>query len=141
MSPLVHAWSASKVVWQFYFPSSEHYNWQPGTCIDLTTAARSTIRGEIQLARIRLAWPDPTGRQDTLSHVPTPSGIFVGHSQLTFQASFPQVTKCWGKNVQGKGVGDTPHKSSYSTTVLCINRVRYAWLHSLAYLCDLLVSK
>ena len=136
MSPLVHAWSASKVVWHFHLPSSEHYSWHPGTCMDLTTAARSTIRSEIQLARIRLAWPDPTRRLDTLSPVPTPSGILlvihrptssgfvlVIHRSLPFRLLSLQATNAGvRKNVQGKDVGDTPHKSSHSTTVsLCIN--------------------
>ena len=83
MSPLVHSWSAGKVVWHFYLPSSEHYNWQPATCLDLTTAARSTIRGEIHTwqqlhdpqSEVKYSsqgyvfvWPDPTG---WLSLVPT----------------------------------------------------------------------
>ena len=126
MSPLVHAWSASKVVWHFHLPSSEHYSWHPGTCMDLITAARSTIRSEIQLARIRFAWPDPTRRLDMLSLVPTPSGILlVIHRSLTFRLLSLQATNAGvRKNVQGKDVGDTPHKSSHSTTVsLCINRV------------------
>ena len=134
-------WSAGKVVWHLYLLSSEHYNWQPETRMDLITAAQPTIRGEIQLARIRTKSrvARPTARLATLSLIPR---TCVCHSRKPYLSGFfpclgTASDQWWGKNVQGKNLGglcksfrSTMHKSS-------VPRTPYAWLRSLAGLCGL----
>ena len=41
------------MVWHLHLLSSEHNNWQPGTCMELTTAAQHPIWGKIQLTITR----------------------------------------------------------------------------------------
>ena len=133
MYPLVHAlprWSAGKVVWHFYLLSSEHYNWQPGTRIDLTTAAQPTIRGEIQLARIcrvamqgksRVARPHCETRASYPGLCPGLLDLCFSFTEAYLSGFFLCVSTAsdqwWSKNVQGKSLGDTLLNHS---TPLCI---------------------
>ena len=124
MSPLVRAFpklSAGKVVWHFHLLSSEHYNWQPGTCLQQQRDPRSKVKYSSQGYALNLAWRDPTARLDTLSLVPRPSGlVFVIHGAYT--SGFFASDQCQGKNIQGKSLGDTLCKS-IPLDYLCINRV------------------
>ena len=59
------------MVWHLYLLSLEHNNyWQPGTCMDLTTAAQHPIWGKIQLTITR-----KEKKSDILERTTTEAGL------------------------------------------------------------------
>ena len=136
MSPLVNnvppRACASKVVCgqgdlAFVFAMFRVLQLAAETHMDLTTAARPTIRGEIQPQgyALSLAWPDSTARLATLSSYPGLLVLCLSLTEAYLSGFFPCFSTAsdqwWGRNVQGKNLRDKSfhsamHKSSVPRT-------------------------